>query len=150
VGPPYCTIRLRVIHRCEGNLCSDMLAKVFEHCAVKELYVVDGDMSGDAIAADDVLPEDFFYCCRAYIVERLRSDPLHEIFDRHDGERVVALPGGNLLTISIPDRWRAHDWAISCNGCAELLTCERTFDMLRTWRQVLLCHLSLLASRILT
>jgi hypothetical protein len=36
------------------------MAVILEHCVVKILGVIDGDVSQDAIAADDILPEDFF------------------------------------------------------------------------------------------
>jgi hypothetical protein len=37
-----------------------MLAEVLEHCIVKVFYVVNYDVSRDTVAADDILPEEFF------------------------------------------------------------------------------------------
>jgi hypothetical protein len=48
----------------------------------------------DTVVVDDVLPEEFSDYCGAYVGERLRFDPLREIFDRHNGEGVVALRWG--------------------------------------------------------
>jgi hypothetical protein len=89
--PLYCAVGLRVIYRCERDLRSDLLAKVLEHYAIEVLCVVDHDVSGDTVAANDILQEEFSDCCGAYIGERLRFDPVHKIFDRHNGEGVVAL-----------------------------------------------------------
>jgi hypothetical protein len=94
IGPLYCAIGLEVTYLCEYDLHSDLLTKILEHCTVEVLCVVDYDVSGDAVMADDVLPKEFSDFCRGYIGERLCFDPLHEIFDRHYGEGVVALRWG--------------------------------------------------------
>jgi hypothetical protein len=52
-------IGLWVVYQCECDLRSNLLAEIFEHCIVKLLCVVDCYMPVDAIAADDVLPEEF-------------------------------------------------------------------------------------------
>jgi hypothetical protein len=51
-------------------------------------------MSRDTVAEDDVLPEEFSDYCGAYVGERLCFDPLHEVFDYHYSECVVALRWG--------------------------------------------------------
>jgi hypothetical protein len=73
-----------VIHQRECDLCSNLLVEILEHCVVEVFCVVDYNASRDTIAVDDILPEEFFYCCRAYIGERLHLYPLHEIFDCHN------------------------------------------------------------------
>jgi hypothetical protein len=91
VGPLYCTVGLRVIYRRERDCHPNLLAKILEHCTIEVLCVVDCNVSGDAVTVDNVLPEEFFDCCRAYIGERLLLYPLHEIFDPCNSEGVVAL-----------------------------------------------------------
>jgi hypothetical protein len=57
--PLYHLVRLRVVNGCEGNLRSDLMAKILEHVVIKQLGVVDCDVSHDAIAIDDILLENF-------------------------------------------------------------------------------------------
>jgi hypothetical protein len=71
-----------------------MLPKILEHFIVKVLCVVDCNVSGDTIAANDILPKEFFDCCKAYIGERLCLYPLCELFNYHNGEGVVVLHWG--------------------------------------------------------
>jgi hypothetical protein len=85
-----------VIHRRECGLHSDLLAKILEHWTVKVLYVVNCNVSGDTIVADDILPKEFFGCCRAYIGERLHLYPLCEVFNCHNDKCVIALCWGLL------------------------------------------------------
>jgi hypothetical protein len=83
-----------VIHRCESDIRSNLLAEIHEHCIVEVLCIVDCDVSGDAVPADDVLPKEFFNCCGAYVGDRLHLYPLREIFNCHNGEDVIALHRG--------------------------------------------------------
>jgi hypothetical protein len=43
----------------ECNLHSNVLAKIFEHCIVEVLCIVDCYMPGATIAVDNILPEEF-------------------------------------------------------------------------------------------
>jgi hypothetical protein len=83
-----------VVYGCEGNLRSDLLTKILEHCAIKILCVVDCDLTGNTIATDDILPKELFDGCRAYICDRLRLNPLREVLDCHNDEGVIALCWG--------------------------------------------------------
>jgi hypothetical protein len=56
-----------------------MMAKILEHVIVKLLGIVDYDVLGDDITADDVLPEKFLNGCRAYVCNRLCLNPFCEI-----------------------------------------------------------------------
>jgi hypothetical protein len=49
-----------------------------------------------AIEADDVLLEEFFYCCGGYVCDGLRLNPFYEVLDCHSGEGVIALCRGLL------------------------------------------------------
>jgi hypothetical protein len=70
------------------------MIEIIEHYAVKILGVVDCDVSGDAIATDDVLPEELFNGCRAYICDMFCLNPLCEVLDCHDSEGVIAMCSG--------------------------------------------------------
>jgi hypothetical protein len=83
-----------VVHRCECNLHSNLLTKILEHCTVKILCAVDRNLSGNTIVIDDILLEELFDCCGAYICERLCLDPLREVFDCNNDEGVIALRWG--------------------------------------------------------
>jgi hypothetical protein len=83
-----------VVHRCKGDLGSNLVAEVIEHCIIKTICVVNSDVPWYAIAADDVLPKELFDLCGAYIGQGLRFHPFYEVFDCHYGEGVTALCGG--------------------------------------------------------
>jgi hypothetical protein len=80
-----------VIYGCEGDLHSDLLAEILEDCTIKVPFVVDCDVVRDTITTNDILPEELFDVCGAYVCDRLHLNPLREIFDCHDGEGVIAL-----------------------------------------------------------
>jgi hypothetical protein len=67
--------------------------EILEHAVVKVLGVVDFDLLRNSIATDNVLPKDFFDGHRGYVGDKLRLNPLREVFHCHDG-------------------------AINCEGCA--------------------------------
>jgi hypothetical protein len=91
VSPFYCTVRLRVVYGCKCDLCSDLLTEILEHCIVEVIRVVGRNVSGNAVATDDILPEEHFDRSRAYVCDRLCLDPLCEVLDCHYGEGVIAL-----------------------------------------------------------
>jgi hypothetical protein len=80
-----------MVYRCEGHLNSDLLVKVLKHDIVKVFCIVDCNVARDAIAADDVLSEELFDSCRAYICDQLRFDPLCEVFHNHHNGGVISL-----------------------------------------------------------
>jgi hypothetical protein len=49
-----------VIQRCEGNLHSNLMTKIFEHCVVKVLHIVNCDMFGDTVGTNNILLEELF------------------------------------------------------------------------------------------
>jgi hypothetical protein len=89
VGPFNYDVGLRMLHECECYLHSDLLTKVFEHCVVKVIYIVDYDVAGDAVMANDILSEKLFDGCRAYIYDRLRLNPLREVFHFRNDKCVI-------------------------------------------------------------
>jgi hypothetical protein len=80
-----------VIYGCEGDLYSDLLTEILEHCTIKVLCIVYSDLSGNTIAANDILPEELLDGCEAYICDGLHLHPLREVLDYHNGKRVIAL-----------------------------------------------------------
>jgi hypothetical protein len=70
-----------MVYGCEGNLCSDLVIEILEHCIVKILGIVDYDVPGNAIATDDILLEELFDVCRAYVCDEFCLN----------GEGVIAL-----------------------------------------------------------
>jgi hypothetical protein len=80
-----------VVYGCEGGLHFDLLVEIFGHCVVKVFCVVNYDLSRNTISANNVLPEEPFDSSRAYVHDGLRLNPLHEVFDCHNGRDVVAL-----------------------------------------------------------
>jgi hypothetical protein len=46
-----------VINRCKGDLCLDMVTEILEHGTAKILGTVDGDLLGNTLATDEVLPK---------------------------------------------------------------------------------------------
>jgi hypothetical protein len=91
VGHFYCTVRLRVVYICECDLRSDPLTEILEHYTVEVLCVVDHNVTGNTVATDDILLEELFDCCRAYVYDRLCFNPLREVHDCHNNEGVIAL-----------------------------------------------------------
>jgi hypothetical protein len=83
-----------MVYRCEGNLHFHLMIEIFEHHTIKILGIVDYDVSGNVIAADDILPEELFDGCRAYVCDRFCLNPLHEVFDCHNSEGIIALCWG--------------------------------------------------------
>jgi hypothetical protein len=47
--------------------CFDLLIEILEQCTVKILSVVDRNASWNTIAINDIVPEELFDYCRAYI-----------------------------------------------------------------------------------
>jgi hypothetical protein len=85
---------LGVVYRREYDLCSNILAEIFEHYAIKVHSIVNCDAARDTVSADDIRPEEFSDRCIGYIHEGLRLYPFCEVFNCHDGESVIALRGG--------------------------------------------------------
>jgi hypothetical protein len=91
IDPFYCTIRLRVIYRCECDLHFNLLVEILEHCTGEVLCIVHCDVSGNAVVIDDILSEELFDYCGAYICDGLRLDLLCEVLDCHHSKGVIAL-----------------------------------------------------------
>jgi hypothetical protein len=96
VGPLYVPIGLRVVYGCEGDLCSDLMAKILEQYAVEILGIINCDVLGNTITTDDILLEELFDSCGAYVCDRFCLNPLHEVLDCHDSEGVIVLCWGKL------------------------------------------------------
>jgi hypothetical protein len=54
-----CSIGLRVVYRCEGDLHPNPVIGILEHGTIKLLSIVDNDLLGNSMATDDVLPKEF-------------------------------------------------------------------------------------------
>jgi hypothetical protein len=51
------SVGLWVVYRCEGELHPNLVTKIFEHCTIKILDVIDGDLLRNSVAIVDVLLE---------------------------------------------------------------------------------------------
>jgi hypothetical protein len=91
VGSLNYSVRLRVVYRCEGDLCPNLMAEILEHGTIKILGVVDSDLMWNSIATDVVLPEELLDGGRGYIGNRLCFNPFGEILHCDYGESVVSL-----------------------------------------------------------
>jgi hypothetical protein len=91
VGSLYCPVRLRVIYRCEGDLCPDLMTKILKHGTIEILGIVDGYLLRDSIRTDDVLPKKFLNSGRSYIGYRLRFNAFGKVFNHDNDEGVVSL-----------------------------------------------------------
>jgi hypothetical protein len=91
VGSLYCLVGQRVIYRCEGDLCPDLMIEILQHGTIEILGIVDGYLLRDSIMTDDVLLEKFLNSGRDYIGYRLRFNPFHKVLDHNNGEGVVSL-----------------------------------------------------------
>jgi hypothetical protein len=91
VGPLNCTIGLRVVYSCEGDLRPDLMVEILEHGTLKILGVVDHDLLWNSIVTDDVLPEEFLNGGRGYVGDRLRFDPFDEVLHCYYSKSVVSL-----------------------------------------------------------
>jgi hypothetical protein len=80
-----------VIYGCEGNLRSDLLTEILEHCTIKVFCIINYHLSRNTISANNVLLEKPFGGGGAYVRDRIRLNPLCELFNCHDSEGVIAL-----------------------------------------------------------
>jgi hypothetical protein len=80
-----------VVYRCEGDLRPDLLAKILEHGTIKVLCIVNGDLLGNSIVTDDVLPKEFLDGGRGCVRYRLRFNPFSEVLDYDNDKGVVPL-----------------------------------------------------------
>jgi hypothetical protein len=65
-----------MVYICHDNLRSDLMAEILEHCIIKILCVINYEVLRDTIAADDILPDEFFDGCRDYVCDGLCLNPL--------------------------------------------------------------------------
>jgi hypothetical protein len=65
--------------------------EILEHGTVKVLGIVNGDLLGNSIATNDVLPEEFLDGGGGYVHYGLHFNPFGEMFHYDDGEGVVSL-----------------------------------------------------------
>jgi hypothetical protein len=68
IGPFHHPLRLRIVYGSEGDLHSDFKTEIQEHYAIKILGIVDCDVSGNAVATEDILAEELFDGCGAYVL----------------------------------------------------------------------------------
>jgi hypothetical protein len=66
VGLLDCSVQLRVVYRCEGDLHPKLMAKIHEHATIKILGVVDCDLLWNSIATNDVLSQELLDGARGY------------------------------------------------------------------------------------
>jgi hypothetical protein len=91
VGSFNCSVGLWVVHRCEGDLCLDLMTKILEHGTIKILGVVNGDLLWNSIVTNDVQPEEFLDGGGGYVGDRLCFNPFGEILHHDNGEGVLSL-----------------------------------------------------------
>jgi hypothetical protein len=80
-----------MVDRSEGDLRSNLMTEILEQVVIEFLGTINGDFLRDTIAADYVLLEKILDGCKAYVCDRLRLDPLCEIFNYDNNKGVVAL-----------------------------------------------------------
>jgi hypothetical protein len=62
-----------MVYGCKGDLHSNLVIEILEHYTIKILVIVDCDVPMNAIAIDDILPEEFFDGCGSYVCETFAS-----------------------------------------------------------------------------
>jgi hypothetical protein len=91
IVPLNCSIGLRVVYRCEGDLRPNPMAEILEHSTIKILGIVDHDLLWNSVATDDVLPEEFLNGGRCYVGNRLCFNPLCEVLHCDYSESILFL-----------------------------------------------------------
>jgi hypothetical protein len=86
-----CSVGLRVLYRCEGDLCPDLVIEILEHDTIKILGVVNSDLPRDSIATNDILPKKSLDGGGGYVGYRLLFNPFGEVFHCDDGKSVISL-----------------------------------------------------------
>jgi hypothetical protein len=81
VGSLYYPVSLRVIYRCEGDLCPDLMTEILEHDTIKVLGIVDGYLLRNSITTDVVLLEKLLNSGGVYIGYRLHFNPFGKVLD---------------------------------------------------------------------
>jgi hypothetical protein len=59
-----------MVYRCEGGLHSDWMKEILKHCAIKIIGIVICDVPENTIVTDDILLEELFDGCGAYVCDR--------------------------------------------------------------------------------
>jgi hypothetical protein len=62
-----------MVYRCECDIHSNLLAKIFEHGIDEVLCIIDYYVPWDAIATDDVLPKEFLIEAKLMLVSFFAS-----------------------------------------------------------------------------
>jgi hypothetical protein len=141
VGPFDYVIGLRMVYKCECHLCSNLLTKVLEHCVVNAFCIVYYDVAGDVVMTNAILPEKLLDGCGANIRDKLRLNPLCEVFHCHNGEGVIPLSWGQLAdNIDAPIAREAKMGQLTVRVVLGPSFTVRIFDRLRMWKPILLCH----------
>jgi hypothetical protein len=91
VGSLNCSVRLRVVYRCKGDLRPNLMADILKHGTIKVLGVVDSDLLWHSIATDYVLPEEFLVGGGGYVGSRPRFNPLGEVLHYDYSKSVISL-----------------------------------------------------------
>jgi hypothetical protein len=65
-----------VVHICEGDLHSDLMAEILKHGTIKVLGVIHRDLLRNSVATDDVLPENFWMVVEDILVTGFTSTHL--------------------------------------------------------------------------
>jgi hypothetical protein len=86
-----CSVGLRVVYECEGDLHPNSMVEILEHSAIKILAIADRDLLWNSVATDDVLLEEFFNGGGCYVGNRLHFNPLGEVLHCNYSESIVSL-----------------------------------------------------------
>jgi hypothetical protein len=67
------------------------VTKIFEHCTIEIIDVIDRDLLRDSMTKDDFLPEKIMDGGRGYIGYGLRFNPFGEVLYYDNGEGVIPM-----------------------------------------------------------
>jgi hypothetical protein len=76
VGSLNNSIGLWMVYRCKGDLHPNLVTKIFEHCTIEILGIIDGDLLRDSVTTDDVLLEFFWMVVEVMLVTGFASTHL--------------------------------------------------------------------------
>jgi hypothetical protein len=118
IGPLNCSIGLRVVYRCDGDLHPNLMAEILEHGTVKIIGVVNRDLLWNSISTDDVLPKEFLNGGGGYVGDKLRFNQFGEVLHYDYSESVVSLCWCKFTDNGDAPSLQGRDGAINCEGCA--------------------------------
>jgi hypothetical protein len=86
-----CSVGLRVIYRCKGDLRPDLMIEILEHSTIEILSTVDRDLLRNSVTTDDILLEKILDGVEGYNCYWFRFNPFGEVLNCGNDEGVVSL-----------------------------------------------------------